>query len=398
MAAIPSPRPVRPRPSVVVALTETSASQAALSAFSASSRRAAKRGRLQITWTETLPISKPAARTRRAASASKVAPEAPAHWGSARTEVRAEVAEPGRVTTKRRRRHGQPRRRRSDLTVRRSLPASAVRPATSAGPLRSGGRRCLCPRVAPSRARLSASSDSASTRSRGRVTLNASCDPSTVCTVRRAARTASRHRSPRPHRRHGPAATKTGSNPCGVCTATSAERLGVSSTSPVGVDPFDRVGHRDHRDHRGRAGQYGGNDPLDHLGGNERPGRVVDQHAVDPLGGNQFEGQPDRVGPFGATGNDVQRAPDRQYGVEQFADVVLGAGGHRDHEAGEVGGGRCPQSTNGVDQQRFATDLSQCLWCLTTEPEPETGRRNDRRSTHDDIMPDRSAARPRLHC
>ena len=45
MAAIPSPRPVNPRRSVVVALTATGAPTAALIAASASILRGAKRGR-----------------------------------------------------------------------------------------------------------------------------------------------------------------------------------------------------------------------------------------------------------------------------------------------------------------------------------------------------------------
>ena len=49
-----------------------------------------------MTCTATLPISQPASRTRRAVSASRVAPEAPAHSGSAVPKLRAEVAEAGR--------------------------------------------------------------------------------------------------------------------------------------------------------------------------------------------------------------------------------------------------------------------------------------------------------------
>ena len=51
---------------------------------------------MPITWTATLPISKPAARTRAAVSPSRAAPEAPAHCGSAVPKLRAEVAQPGR--------------------------------------------------------------------------------------------------------------------------------------------------------------------------------------------------------------------------------------------------------------------------------------------------------------
>src|SRR6478735_364111 len=81
-AATPSPRPVRPSPSVVVAETLTGAPTAAESAASDSARRGPRRGRLPITCTATFPISKPAARTRAAVSVSSVAPEAPAHCGS----------------------------------------------------------------------------------------------------------------------------------------------------------------------------------------------------------------------------------------------------------------------------------------------------------------------------
>src|ERR1700761_4803839 len=60
-AAAPSPRPVRPRPSVVGAdrLTQAPPSAADNAAWS-SSRRGAIRGRLPMTWTETLPIVQPA--------------------------------------------------------------------------------------------------------------------------------------------------------------------------------------------------------------------------------------------------------------------------------------------------------------------------------------------------
>ncbi len=81
MAAMPSPRPVRPSPSVVVPLTDTGAPHAMDSSPSASARRDPTLGRLPTTWIATLPISKPAARTRRAASVSSAVPEAPAYSG-----------------------------------------------------------------------------------------------------------------------------------------------------------------------------------------------------------------------------------------------------------------------------------------------------------------------------
>src|SRR4051794_16006590 len=82
MAATPSPRPVRPSPSVVVADTETGAPTAADRAASASDRRGATLGRLPTTCTDTLPITKPAARTNRAVSTSRSAPDAPDQRGS----------------------------------------------------------------------------------------------------------------------------------------------------------------------------------------------------------------------------------------------------------------------------------------------------------------------------
>lgn len=81
-AATPSPRPVSPSPSVVVADTLTGAPAAADRAASASALRRPSRGRFPITCTATFPTTKPAARTRAAASASRTAPAAPAHCGS----------------------------------------------------------------------------------------------------------------------------------------------------------------------------------------------------------------------------------------------------------------------------------------------------------------------------
>src|SRR5690625_4910700 len=82
-ASRPSPRPGKPRPSVVVAEMLTGAPAAALIAAAASPRRGPNRGRGPITWTATLPISYPASRTSRAVSVSSCAPEAPAQRGSA---------------------------------------------------------------------------------------------------------------------------------------------------------------------------------------------------------------------------------------------------------------------------------------------------------------------------
>ena len=69
-AATPSPRPVRPSPSVVVAETDTGAPSAAPSAASASARRGPSRGRLPITCTAALPIAEAGRADPRAVSSS----------------------------------------------------------------------------------------------------------------------------------------------------------------------------------------------------------------------------------------------------------------------------------------------------------------------------------------
>src|SRR6478609_5516784 len=81
MAPMPSPRPVKPSPSVVAAASDTGAPSVAASTACASSRRGPSLGRLPTTWTATLPMTNPASRTIRAASASRVTPRAPASSG-----------------------------------------------------------------------------------------------------------------------------------------------------------------------------------------------------------------------------------------------------------------------------------------------------------------------------
>ena len=95
IAARPSPRPVSPSPSVVVAATDTGAPTAAPSASSASARRGPIFGSSPITCTATLAIRPPGAVTSRAVSASSTAPERAGPPRVGRAEHRAEVAEPG---------------------------------------------------------------------------------------------------------------------------------------------------------------------------------------------------------------------------------------------------------------------------------------------------------------
>ena len=96
MAAMPSPRPVSPRPSVVVPLTDTGAPQADPRAASASSRRGPILGRSPITCTATLPIRNPASPTRRAHSVSSRTPDAPDHSGRSVPKTVPRSPRPGR--------------------------------------------------------------------------------------------------------------------------------------------------------------------------------------------------------------------------------------------------------------------------------------------------------------
>ena len=82
MAAIPSPRPVSPRPSEVVPESETGAPSASLITCSASVRRAPSLGRSPMSCTATFAISNPAARTRSAVSVRNSIPGAADHRGS----------------------------------------------------------------------------------------------------------------------------------------------------------------------------------------------------------------------------------------------------------------------------------------------------------------------------
>ena len=96
IAATPSPRPVRPRPSVVVPLTDTGAPTASESAACASSRRVPTFGRLPTTWTATLPISKPGLAHQTSGLGEQGRPGRPGQLGPGGAEVRPEVTDAGR--------------------------------------------------------------------------------------------------------------------------------------------------------------------------------------------------------------------------------------------------------------------------------------------------------------
>ena len=82
MAAMPLPSPVKPRPSVVVANSDTGAPFNAVdNAAIASLRLAANLGRLPITCTETFEITKPALVMIESVSDNNFAPLAPAYSG-----------------------------------------------------------------------------------------------------------------------------------------------------------------------------------------------------------------------------------------------------------------------------------------------------------------------------
>jgi len=91
IAAIPSPRPVRPRPSVVVAETLTVAPpRASDRAACASARRPAIRGRLPMIWTAMLPTRNPASSSSCLVRSSRAAPLTPSHcaWSVPKTAPR----------------------------------------------------------------------------------------------------------------------------------------------------------------------------------------------------------------------------------------------------------------------------------------------------------------------
>ncbi len=97
IAATPSPRPVNPRPSVVVADTDTGAPRTSDSTRCASSRRGPIFGRLPITWTAALPIVHPASVEQPAHLGEHGRARcAPSHLRPVGTEDRSEVAETGR--------------------------------------------------------------------------------------------------------------------------------------------------------------------------------------------------------------------------------------------------------------------------------------------------------------
>ena len=186
IAATPSPRPVSPRPSVVVPDTLIGAPTAADSTDSASCRRELKRGELPTTYTDALAITQPCARTSAEAWPPRMRHSiadhpcrrlSPGHQGQPQTESH-------------RTGHARPHRHRSDQPVPSPL-ATEVRPSTLGGLLGTRGHQRPSPREAGTDPRYPmardalrlASTASASTRSSGRVTLKASSCPAMTCTV-----------------------------------------------------------------------------------------------------------------------------------------------------------------------------------------------------------------------
>ena len=78
----------------MVAETVTGAPAASLSAASASARRGPRRGRSPITWTATLPMAYPAARTRRGGLGEEGGARRAGPGGVGGAELRAQVAQP----------------------------------------------------------------------------------------------------------------------------------------------------------------------------------------------------------------------------------------------------------------------------------------------------------------
>ncbi len=237
MAATPSPRPVRPSPSVVVADTDTGAPTAVDSTASASARRG--------------PSLRPVADDlhRDVADLEAGGPHPPGrlgeqgHAAGARPlrVVGAEDRRRGRRARRqpaaRRRRRGRRRRRRSARHSRRARPGSAARPGASAGQARAGARRRRCrpwQRLEPATACLPSGQHGL-----GQHQVQRPGDLERLLGARgrrprrrRPARRGRRRRSPSPTRGPAYAVSSTSRRkPCGVCTARSADRSTVATTT-----------------------------------------------------------------------------------------------------------------------------------------------------------------------
>ena len=242
MAATPSPRPVRPRPSVVVAATDTGAPAAADSAASASSRRG--------------PSLRPVADhldgdvaddgTRRAARmrgrlGEQAHPGGAGQLGPVGAEVRAQVAEPGG----REQRvaggvggdvavgvAGQPpltgpeqageRQGAAVVGERVDVDADAdagqdVRPVGGSGVSAGQARGCIAP----------AACVRASSRSRGEVTLNARGSPSTTVTCHAGQLDQRGVVGGARHRRRARARAPRAGSPAGSGSPAAARAVGV---------------------------------------------------------------------------------------------------------------------------------------------------------------------------
>ncbi len=276
IAAMPSPRPVRPRPSVVVPETDDRAADRRRRA-PAGPRRAGCRssGALPITCTAALPTVQPSAATSRRTSASSAHPARARPLRTAGAEHRAEIAEPGR---------GQQRvaqRVRGDVAVgvarrsRRRRP-SAARPPSTPGPAATGCTSVPIPTLTGGSSRPPAARRAPGPRR---------CAPRTPPGAR--ARRA-RCRLPPCARRitaSGSSAMQSGSSRArtaiGVCTTRSPARSGVPVTTPAVVHLLDGVGERQHR--HGRCAcppRTASTTAAAQPGRSQRPAGVVQQHDV----------------------------------------------------------------------------------------------------------------------
>ena len=229
--------------------------------------------------------------SRRTVSASKAAPDAPGPSRIGRAEHAAEVAEPG----------GREQRVAAgvghDVAIGMAGQARHVRPVQAARPSRGGrlrrrGHRRRC-RPAGSggigsveeRARVMAGSSSASARREvvrsgdlegvaapGMTSTGSpSSSTSPASSVMLAPAVGGNWARSRTERR----------KPCGVWMARSVSRGGVSRTTPVGIDAFDGVIHRQARHYGGSTGDDGRGDRVDQRHRSQRPRSVVDQHDIN---------------------------------------------------------------------------------------------------------------------
>ena len=312
-AAMPSPRPVKPSFSVVVALTLTRSARDAEDLGDALDHRGAMRRDLRpladdrhVDRGDGAALARAPARRRGAGTGRTTAPRQRGSLGGKCMPISPAPIAP------------------STASVSACSPTSASECPTSAD-ARAGSRRrrsmtwspgpngCTSKpwptRTSPSRA---ASSRSAAARSCGVVTFRLSSLPATITGAmpgRLGDRGVVGQRRAR-RRRDARRGSRRNESPAASAPATAAERSTVSRITPS-VDPLDRVAERQRRDRRRRAVERV-DDPVDQRRVGKRPRAVMDQHAVGLVRRQRLEPEPHRILPLGAARHRRQQVEARR--------------------------------------------------------------------------------------